>query len=148
MVLGVGNLYRCDDAAGIMVARNLIDKGSDYMTVQEQSGEGTNLIEAWKKFDKVWIVDAVSSGGSHGIIHRFDVLKNSIPSDYFSCSSHNFGVAEAIELARTLNKLPAQLQLYGIEGKNFQHGEMISQEVKQAITTVADEIYQSISLIS
>lgn len=116
------------------------------MSVQEQSGEGTSLMETWKGFDQVLIADAVSSGASAGTIHRLNATKETIPSKFFSCSTHNFGVAEAIELARTLNQLPKHLQLFGIEGSHFQPGEMLSPEVEQALETVADEILQHISL--
>jgi len=119
------------------------------MSVQEQSGEGTSLMEAWgKSHDRVLIVDAVSSGGVPGSIHRLDASKQVIPAKYFSCSTHNFGVAEAIELARTLNQLPKDLRLYGIEGKNFHPGETLSAEVEQAMASVVDEILQTISLES
>ncbi|MBT3924180.1 MAG: hydrogenase maturation protease [Nitrospina sp.] len=145
LIIGVGNLYRSDDAVGILIARKLNDMKTACMSVQEQSGEGTSLMEAWKGHGRVLIIDAVSSGAVSGSIHRMDASKEAIPSKYFSCSTHNFGVAEAIELARTLDQLPKHLRLYGIEGKNFQHGETLSPEVEGAIESVADEIFQYIS---
>ena len=110
----------------------------------EQSGEGTSLMEAWKDCDHVLIIDAVSSGARPGIIHRMDASEP-IPSKFFSCSTHNFGVAEAIELGRTLNQLPAHLKLFGIEGKNFEHGELLSPELEPTVNPVADEIIQYIN---
>ncbi|MBC8288254.1 MAG: hydrogenase maturation protease [Nitrospinae bacterium] len=145
LIIGIGNLYRCDDAVGILIARKLKDIESDRIKVLEQSGEGTSLMEAWKGYDHVWIIDAVSSGALLGSIHRLDASKESIPSKYFSCSSHNFGVAEAIELARTLGQLPEQLQLYGVEGKNFQPGEILSPEVEQAMELITGEMMQQLS---
>jgi len=130
---------------GILIARKLKDRESDCVSVKEQSGEGTSLMEAWEGYDRVCVVDAVSSGAAPGSIHRLDASKEPIPSKFFSCSTHNFGVAEAIELARTLNQLPGHLQLYGIEGKDFQPGEKLSAEVQQAMESVADEILQHVS---
>jgi hydrogenase maturation protease len=144
-VIGIGNLYRSDDAVGILIARKLKDIKSDQVNVQEQSGEGTSLMDAWKDYETVWIVDAVSSGEPPGSIHRLDASKQPIPTKFFSCSTHNFGVAEAIELARTLNQLPEQLKLYGIEGKNFQPGEVLSPEVEQAMESVSNEISKHFS---
>jgi len=120
----------------------------DRVSVKEQSGEGTSLMDAWKGYGRVLIVDAVSSGAAVGSIHRLDASKEPIPSKFFSCSTHNFGVAEAIELARTLSQLPGHLQLYGIEGKNFQPGEVLSSEVEQAMELVVGEILQTISSLS
>ena len=148
LVIGVGNLYRSDDAVGIVIARKINNMALDRVSVKEQSGEGTSLMDAWKGYGRVLIVDAVSSGAAVGSIHRLDASKEPIPSKFFSCSTHNFGVAEAIELARTLSQLPGHLQLYGIEGKNFQPGEVLSSEVEQAMELVVGEILQTISSLS
>jgi len=74
-----------------------------------------------------------------------DASREPIPSKFFSCSTHDFGVAEAIEMARALGQLPRQLQLFGVEGKNFQPGEILSSEIEQAIELVADEVFQHVS---
>ncbi len=130
---------------GILIARRLKDRASDRVSIKEQSGEGTSLMDSWKEHDRVCVVDAVSSGASPGSIHRMDASKEPIPSKFFSCSTHDFGVAEAIELARTLGQLPRQLKLFGIEGNNFQPGEILSAEVERAIKLVVDEIMQQFS---
>lgn len=130
---------------GILVARRIDAIKGHGVDVIEQSGEGTSLMDVWTGADRVCIVDAVSSGATPGSIHCLDASKESIPSKYFSCSSHNFGVAEAIELARTLGQLPRHLLLFGIEGKNFQPGETLSPEVEQAVERVINEIMQQVS---
>jgi len=140
LIIGVGNLYRKDDAIGILIARNLDRKSSDQFKVIEQSGEGTALMDSWNGFGQVIIIDAVSSGTEPGTLHCLDAAKNPIPSRFFSCSTHNFGVAEAIELARTLEQLPNSLRLYGIEGKNFEPGETLSSEVESRIESASKEI--------
>ena len=145
LIIGVGNLYRGDDAVGILIARQLEKMKLDRVCVQELSGEGTSIMEAWKGYDRVIIADAVSSGASPGDIQRLDVSNESIPANYFSCSSHNFGVAEGIEMARTLDQLPKSIELFGIEGKNFQPGEVMSPEMENAIESVVHEIMQSVS---
>jgi hydrogenase maturation protease len=145
LIIGVGNVYRSDDAVGILIAQKLKKMGSEGINIIEQSGEGTSLMDAWKEHVRVIVVDAVSSGAPPGSIHRLHASRESIPSKFFSCSTHDFGVAEAIELARTLDQLPGDLQLYGIEGKNFKPGEILSAEVEQAMESVTQEIFQTIS---
>jgi hydrogenase maturation protease len=145
LIIGVGNLYRSDDAVGILIARKLQNMVPDRVSVKEQTGEGTSLMDSWQEHDHVYVVDAVSSGASPGSIHCMDASREPIPSNFFSCSTHDFGVAEAIEMARTLGQLPRQLKLFGIEGKNFQPGEILSAEVEQAMGLVADEVLQHVS---
>ena len=145
MIIGVGNLYRSDDAVGILIARKLQDMVPDCVSIKELIGEGTSLIDSWQGYDRVYVVDAVSSGASSGSIHRMDASREPIPAKFFSCSTHDFGVAEAIEMARTLGQLPRHLQLFGIEGKNFQPGEKLSAEVEQAMVLLTDEVLQHVS---
>src|SRR5512145_3075445 len=122
LIIGIGNEYRSDDAAGLIVARRLKERLADSVKVIEQSGDGAALMEAWRGAETVIIFDAVMSGAAAGTIHRFDVSAQPLPKSGFRCSTHAFGVAEAIELARALGELPRSLIVYGIEGNNFAAG--------------------------
>jgi hydrogenase maturation protease len=136
LIIGVGNLYRCDDGAGLCIASRLREFVPAGVTVLEESGEGAALLEAWKGATAVILVDAVQSGAPPGIIHRIDTRRQQIPSRFFHYSSHAFGVGEAIEMARVLHLLPPSLLLYGIEGRNFSEGIGLSEEVEHAAAAV------------
>lgn len=140
LIIGVGNLYRRDDAAGISIIRKLKERVGDAVPLMEHTGEGVTLMEAWKTRGCVILVDAVSSGAAAGALHRVDAIKNELPVDWFSCSTHNFGVAEAVELARSLDQLPRQLQVIGIEGLDFTPGEGLSAEVEKTVDQVVEEL--------
>lgn len=146
LIIGVGNEYRADDGVGLLVARRLRKILSAPVTIIEQSGEGTALIEAWKDFQNVILIDAVHSGVEPGTIFRFEAHQQSIPTQFFHYSTHAFSVAEAIELARALRQLPASLIVYGIEGKNFAAGISLSPEVDKVIPEVVDGIVHDIEL--
>jgi len=137
LIIGIGNEYRCDDAAGLIVARRLKERLAGSFTVLEQSGDGAALMEAWQGAETVIIIDAVMSGAAPGTIHRFDASAQPLPKDAFRCSTHAFGVAEAIELSRALSELPQSLVVYGIEGKKFAAGVGLSSEVEKAVGEVA-----------
>jgi hydrogenase maturation protease len=142
LIIGVGNEYRRDDAAGLLVARRVKELGLENVKVIEESGEGAHLIEAWKGAETVIIVDAVSSGSNPGSVHRFDATVQKIPSKFFRYSSHAFSVAEAVELARTMNELPPHLIVIGVEGHSFEAGVGLSSELKKAVEEVVDLIKQ------
>ena len=142
LVIGIGNEYRGDDAVGLIVARRVKDLHLVNTRVIEESGEGASLIEAWKDAHTVILADAVSSSSKPGTIHRFDAGAQRIPSKFFHYSTHAFSVAEAIEVARTLNQLPPRLIVYGIEGKNFRAGPGLSPEVEQAAQEVVKHIME------
>ena len=142
LVIGVGNDYRSDDAAGLGVARRLRKLAPDRFTIVEHSGEGTALVESFGQADEVIVVDAVSSGAPPGSIHRCNAIDETMPREFSRHSSHVVGVAEAIELARVLKRLPRELVIYGIEGKSFQMGTGLCPEVARAVEKVASMIVE------
>jgi hydrogenase maturation protease len=108
--------------------------------VRVYEGEPVGLIEEWTGADAVIIVDAVSSGASPGTIHRLDPLSERIPAALSQGSTHAFGLSDTIELARTLDRLPARLTVYGIEGKDFGAGDQLSAPVRTAVDAVRLEL--------
>ena len=103
-------------------------------------GEPVGLIEEWTGADAVIVVDAVSSGAPAGTIHRLDPLPEPIPAALSQGSTHAFGLAETIELARALDRLPARLLVYGIEGERFEAGNELSPPVSAAVDAVREEL--------
>lgn len=122
---------------GPYVADRLVVGG---IACRELSGEGAELMDAWRSTGHAVLVDAAQSGAAPGTIHRFDVSSTTVPSGLFHYSSHQFSVAEAIEMARILGRLPERMTVYGIEGRDFSYGEDLSPEVATAAETVAAEI--------
>ena len=111
----------------------------------EREGEPTSLIDAWEGADAVWLVDAVSSGVEAGTVHRLDASEAELPTELFRASTHHVGLAEAVELARALGRLPAQTVVYGIEGKSFQVGEELAPAVAAAVDPVAQAVREEVA---
>jgi hydrogenase maturation protease len=125
-VIGVGNEWRSDDGAGLEVARRL---GG-----QQLQGEPIGLVEALDGTDELAIVDAVFSGAPPGTVHEFEAGAEPLPVAIFGASStHALGLAEAIEIARSLGRLPARVRVLGIEGARFDYGRGLSPEVEAAV---------------
>lgn len=140
MVIGIGNDFGGDDAAGLIAVQCLRGVVGNNVLIQEQSGDGTLLIESWKDQEKVVLIDAALSGTAPGTIHRFEVDKFPLPGKFFRCSTHQLGVSEAIELARALTQLPRNLIVFGIEGKYFGPGKGLSPEVAQSIPELVEQV--------
>ncbi|MFC1997344.1 hydrogenase maturation protease [Chloroflexota bacterium] len=136
LVIGVGNDFRCDDAAGLLVARKLGERNLPGVRIIEQSGEGSDLIAAWEGQESVYLIDAAQSGAEPGTIHRFEAHEERLPKESLHFSSHAFGVAEAINIAHSLGQLPTKLVVFGIEGQDFSIGTTISLRVQQAVDNV------------
>ncbi len=140
LIIGIGNEYRSDDAVGLIVARRLKDRAHEGVAILEQSGEGTALMETWRRAKNVVVIDAARTAAKAGAVYRFDAHDERLPARFFNYSTHAFGLAEAIELARAMNQLPAKLVVYGVEGKNFASGVGLSREVEKAAQVVAERI--------
>jgi hydrogenase maturation protease len=138
--VGVGNAWRGDDAVGLAVARRLAGSVPEGVEVLEREGEPTSLIEAWEGADAVWLVDAVSSGAQPGTVHRLDASTRELPAALFRTSTHHVGLAEAVELARALGRLPRRLVVFGVEGGSFHAGNTLTPEVEAAVDGVVEAL--------
>jgi hydrogenase maturation protease len=137
MVIGVGNRWRGDDAAGLAVAQRVRELTRSGIDAHEVEGDATTLVETWSGADAVVIVDAATSGAPPGTIRRFDARSVPLPARCVRSSTHAFGVPDAIELARALGRLPARLEVYAIEGASFTAGDRLTPAVGQAVEWLA-----------
>ena len=60
-------------------------------------------------------------------------------------STHGFGLAEAIEMARAMGSLPATCIVYAVEGAGFETGEPMSEPVADAAAKVAEQIMADVA---
>jgi hydrogenase maturation protease len=112
LVLCFGNPDRGDDAAGALVAQQLNLPVCEPAAILDLSASA-----------HVILVDTVVTGSAPGTIHMWDASARPLAREPFRCSTHALGVAEAVELARALGRLPERVTIYGIEGSRFEHGE-------------------------
>ena len=141
-VIGIGNLERCDDSAGLLVAKRLREMNVDAV---DFSGEALSLMDFWEGFERVILVDAVVTGQPAGTIVLWDASGHRVPRDAFRFSTHTFGVADAVELAHMLEKTPPELLIYGIEGRHFHPGTKAGKRVLDAVQRLAVQIANEVS---
>ena len=144
LIIGIGNRFRGDDALGCVLADQIKELAAPDVEVITHSGEPASLIDLWQSRDCVILVDAVSSRALAGTVHYIDLQKHGLPDQFRSYSTHAFGIAEAIELARVLEKLPPKIVFYGVEGKSFSATETISPEILLAMEETKKRIEQEI----
>jgi hydrogenase maturation protease len=144
LIIGIGNPFRSDDAAGVVLARLLRERVPPGVRIIEETGEGAALLDAWRDAAAVILVDAVHSGAPPGTLHRFDLRGQEIPRQFFRFSTHAFGIAEAVELARALDRLPPRLIFHGIEGKEFASGEGLSPGVERALSSALERTLEDV----
>lgn len=151
IIIGIGNEHRGDDAVGVLIARRLAGSqlrigcgiGQSICRIIEANGEGASLIESWQGYEQVILIDAVAPGpttGPTGHIHCIDVRDHQLPSSFFHYSTHAFSLAEAVELARVLGLLPPAMIVYGIVGRSFGAGDVLSGQVAASAERLVVEL--------
>jgi hydrogenase maturation protease len=132
-IIGVGNCDRGDDAVGVRLAQELKSQYPEMADFHCVDNDGTRLLDLLDGAEMVVIIDAVYSGGEPGVVRCFDVSDKAAPAELFGASTHQIGVAEAIELARVLGTLPHTCLIVGIEGEDYGFGAPLSPAVHKAL---------------
>ena len=133
-VIAVGNLLRADDGAGVEVVRRLAGRVPAGVCLIELGGEPAELLDAWDDLETVVVVDAVRTGGKPGTVHQFDASTAPLPAHTGGASTHGLGLADALELGRALDRLPARVVVVGIEVADDRTvGGELSRPVQDAI---------------
>ncbi len=140
LVVGIGNAWRGDDAAGLLVAHALRARELPDVTVVDAAGVDTDLIDLWQGVGRVILVDAVVSGAAPGTVHRFDLSRNGLPETHAFCSTHALDLAAVVELARVLDRLPPELWVFGVEAADFAHGHAVGAAVLRGLNECVEAI--------
>jgi hydrogenase maturation protease len=140
VVIGIGHPDRGDDAVGRLVAARLRACAPSGVTVLEEDGEATRLVDLLSGVAQAFLVDAALSGAPAGTIRRCDAADGLLPGGKPGMSTHGFGLAAAIELARALGTLPATCIVYAIEARSFDLGAPLSPEVLATADGVVERV--------
>jgi hydrogenase maturation protease len=100
----------------------------------------------WQASDIVILLDAVRSGAAPGTRHRIDVAD--LPVAGTSCSSHGFGIASTIGLARALGNMPLNLLLRGMEADPVWSGFGLSPALAAALPAFVADIAEEALVLS
>jgi hydrogenase maturation protease len=117
--IGLGSPFG-DDAVGLKVIATLqrAERLQPYLDGRLEliaaDRPGPALLSHFEGVEQVLLIDAVVSGAPVGRLHRWADL-DEIETSRVNISSHGFGLAQTLALARQLGMLPEQLIILGIE---------------------------------
>jgi hydrogenase maturation protease len=95
-----------------------------------------DLLEVFDGYDTVVVVDATRSGTAPGTV---TVTEGPLASQG-SASTHGLGLAEAVELARALDRLPWRLVVVGVEVGSTEPGTPLSPAVAGAVEAAVAQV--------
>lgn len=144
VVIGCGNLNRCDDGVGVVVARRLSATGfepSGRFRIFDAGTSGMDVLFQARGATKLVIVDACSSGSEPGAIFEAPggALENR-PAPSFTL--HDFRWDHALYAGRRIwaNEFPDDVTVFLIEAQSLGFGLELSDPVARAADIVAARI--------
>ena len=145
-IIGIGSPFGDDRLGGEVVealgcSSTLASAAGGNISFVVLDRPGALLLAHWHDADYVIVVDGVRSGAPPGTCHRLD------PGEWISqssLSSHGFGLASALELARALDDLPPHLVLYGMEIDPSSSGFTLSEPVRRSLPALIREIEREV----
>lgn len=140
IIVGIGNPYRGDDAAGWAVIDGLKERAGSAVKLVKQRGDIAELIDIFAHHKSVYLVDACRTGDLVGTWQRIDVHKQSIMEDNPQTSTHGFSLYQAISLAKNLDQLPNKLILYAINSIHYNIADGLSPPVARSVNSVINAI--------
>ncbi len=160
LILGIGNEWASDDGVGPEVVRRLQGRMQDPGGIPETGGAQAVavdfrilaqpdllLLDLLPGYTDLLVVDAVVSGSPPGTIHHEKWQPGALAARGVErASSHGFGVRELLEMAAVLGKLPARVELVGIEIASTEPGQGLSPEVKEAVDELVERLKKDASL--
>ncbi len=144
LVVGIGHPDRGDDAFGALVVQALDGRLPPDVPAIECRSDMLSLIEDWSGCDGLVCIDAAAPLGNPGRIRRIDLNTHPLPADPCAMSSHDFGLAQAIGLARSLELAPRRIIVYAVEAISFDSGALPSPAVAAAVPIVANRVVTEI----
>ena len=141
VVIGIGNRDRADDALGLVVIDRLQNDPLSGVTLATARGDMLKVLDLFEGTDTVIMIDAMRSGAAPGHVLRLDASNSAVKPQLDSfASTHTVNLAETIELARALGKLPPRLIIYGVEAADLTLGNGLSPAVEAALEHVVERV--------
>jgi len=137
LILGLGNPLLGDEGIGVRVIEEL--RGLDLpdgVEVVDGGTAGLGLIGLMEGYPRVIIVDAAEMGHTAGRVARFTPSEVQLKAAGTPLSLHQIGLGEVLALAETLEVVPAEVIIIGIQPGQMEGGSGLSPEVEGAIPQV------------
>jgi hydrogenase maturation protease len=148
-VVGCGNPYAGDDAAGLEIVRRLRERWEGSCELLDRPQAGLELLDCLQGAEVVLFVDAVSSGAPPGTLHLVPLPSPDLEARGLGAlSSHGWGLTEALSLMSALGWQAPHLYLLGIEIATLAPDAPRSAVVEAAIRTVVEGFPRLLALLA
>jgi hydrogenase maturation protease len=143
VVIGIGNLIKCDDGIGVHAIRELQGRVPAEVELVEGSIYCADLFCFLEGRSKVVFIDAIDAGEEPGAIFKFSPdevrQKAAVP-----LSIHDFGLYELIQTARLMDQCPEDITIFAVQVKETDFGDQLTEKVAAAVPRVCELVLEEI----
>jgi len=146
LILGVGNWFRSDDAAGLVAAEELragpLPPGVEALAL---GADEFALMEALLSADRAVVLDAVDMGSAPGTVRVFTLGEALALAPGATLDLHTFGLAQALRTATALG-MGARVTIVGVEPETVAPGEGLSAAVLAKLPEMKEAALRAVAV--
>lgn len=140
---------RGDDGIGPRVVEALLRRGlPDGVEALDAGAAGLELLNLLDGPQRVIVIDAADVGLAPGQFVRFTSNDAHLLAATDTTSFHQAGLAEALALARALDRPLPEIVIFGVQPGSMEWGEGLSPAVEGAVARVAEAVLQVLDVSS
>lgn len=141
LIVGLGNPLRGDDGIGVRAIKSLVTEAlPEGVKVVEGGTQGLGLVSLMEGWPRVILVDAANVGQPPGAFVRFTPQEVTLLGGEQRLSIHDAGLRDALLLAETLDLLPDEIIIYGMQPANLNWDDDLSPQVEAAMPALVRAI--------
>ncbi len=138
-VVGLGNEWTGDDAAGLKVAEALLPYKTASFDVQVLGVPEFHMFEGLNENDVLIVVDACQGSGEAGRVSKLPL--DALPEDLMRHgSSHGLGLQHWLSMKQELDGISCQVLIYAIELEQITMGAPLSPAVATAVEKLVAQL--------
>ena len=147
LIYGVGNPFRCDDAAGIKITEELkkrIEKPN--ITIKSGSIDGLTMLDEIVGYDKVVFIDSIKTeDGKPGDIYKIEL--DPLETEPSLSASHGIDFITALRMGEKFGyEMPEKILVYAIEIEdNTSFSEDCTEKVAVSIPGVVERVLKEVN---
>jgi hydrogenase maturation protease len=147
-LIGLGNPIVGDDAIGIRTIeyiRDAFEIPTNVDVIPDVSSAGIGLVELFRGYDKVIIVDSIQTGQNKPG-HVLKLKPEEIATALHVSDYHNMDFFTALEFANEMyNDIPKDITIIGIEIINvLEFSDNFSKEIQDKFEEIVTQVYEMI----
>jgi hydrogenase maturation protease len=148
-IIGCGNLNRCDDGVGVIIAQRLQQLISEYsfpnVRIYDTGTAGMEIMFQARGSEKLILIDACVTDSEPGTIFEIPGEELEVLPE-LSYNLHDFRWDNALAVGRKIFNpdFPKEVLVYLIEAESLNLGLELSETVEKAAIRVFEKIQQQI----